>query len=104
MQMRFLVLAVVVVLFGVLSAIALLDVGYVGIIAPHFKSWGAGQVFADLVIMCLLGCVWMLHDARTRGTRAWPFVILTLVAGSFGPLFYLLLREVRSTSRTRASV
>ena len=102
--MRFLVLAVVVVLFGVLSAIALLDVGYVGIIAPHFKSWGAGQVFADLVIMCLLGCTWMLHDARTRGTSAWPFVILTLVAGSFGPLFYLLLREVRSTSRTRASV
>ena len=104
MQMRFLVLAVVVVLFGVLSAIALLDVGYVGIIAPHFKSWGAGQVFADLVIMCLLGCFWMLRDARTRGTSAWPFVILTLVAGSFGPLFYLLLREVRSTSRTRASV
>ena len=104
MQMRFLVLAVAIVFFGALSAIALLDVGYFGIITPHFKSWGAGQVLADLVIMCLLGCIWMFHDARKRGTSAWPFVILTLVAGSFGPLFYLLLRDVRSTSRTRASV
>ena len=102
MRMRFFALAGVVVLFGALSVIALLDVGYFGIIAPHFKTWGAGQVFADLVIMCLLGCIWMVADARKRGTNAWPFVVLTLVAGSFGPLCYLMLREIRSTSRTQA--
>ena len=101
MRMRVLALVVVVCLFGALSATALLDVGYFGIIAPHFKSWGAGQVFADLVIMCVLGCIWMLHDARAHGLNAWPFVFLTLLAGSFGPLFYLLLRAVRPSAATR---
>ena len=101
MSMRVLALGLVVVLFGALSVIALMDVGYFGIIEPHFKSWGAGQVFADLVIMCVLGCIWMVSDARTRGTSAWPFVLLTLVAGSFGPLCYLLLREVRSKPHSR---
>lgn len=106
MSGRLLALAVVVVLFGALSAVALADVGYVGIIEPHFKSWGAGQVFTDLVIMCVLGCIWMVYDGRQRGIASWPFVLLTLVAGSFGPLFYLILREVRSapSARTPQSV
>jgi len=82
--------------FGVLSAIALLDVGYLGIIEPHFQSWGAAQVFADLAILALLACVWMVNDARARGLPAWPFILITLVAGSFGPLLYLVTREVRS--------
>lgn len=103
MSTRALALLLIIVLFGALSAVALLDVGYVGIIAPHFTSWGEGQVLADLVIMCVLGCIWMVLDARTRGMNAWPFVILTLVAGSFGPLVYLLVRERRSASPSRAT-
>jgi hypothetical protein len=96
MPTRLLLLIVVIGLFGVLSALALMDVGYWGIIAPHFQSWGAGQVFADLVILAVLACVWMVVDGRARGINAWPFVIVTLLAGSFGVLFYLVLREVRS--------
>ena len=42
----------------------------------------------------------MVADARQRGINAWPFVLITLVAGSFGPLFYLVLRELRSGART----
>ncbi|MGD1942529.1 MAG: hypothetical protein ACFB0G_14560 [Leptolyngbyaceae cyanobacterium] len=38
------------ILFGALSAIALWQHGYWGILAPHFQSFGAGQVFADLVL------------------------------------------------------
>jgi hypothetical protein len=38
----------------------------------------------------------MVRDARERGLNPWPFVILTVLAGSFGPLLYLVLREVRS--------
>jgi hypothetical protein len=85
--------------FGLLSAIALWDVGFLGIIAPHFRSWGAGQVFADLVILAGLACVWMARDAKARGESAWPFVVLTLLAGSFGPLLYLIVREVRDARR-----
>jgi hypothetical protein len=96
MSTRLLALLVVIGLFGVLTALALVDVGYWGIIAPHFQSFGAGQVFADLVILALLSCVWMVADGRARGIAVWPFVIVTALLGSFGVLFYLVLREVRS--------
>lgn len=96
MSARVLVLLVVIVLFGALTAVALIDVGFLGILRPHFQSWGAGQVFADLVILALLSCVWMAQDAPARGLPAWPFILLTLAAGSFGPLAYLLVRELRS--------
>jgi len=93
MSMRLLSLVLVLALFGALTAVALADVGYFGILAPHFQSWGAAQVLADLVILALLGCAWMVQDARARGTSAWPYVLLTLVGGSFGVLVYLLVRE-----------
>jgi uncharacterized oligopeptide transporter (OPT) family protein len=96
MSARSLLLLVVIALFGVLSALALMDVGYFGILAPHFQTWGGAQVFVDLVILAVLACGWMVVDARGRGINAWPFVIATALTGSFGVLFYLVLREVRS--------
>jgi hypothetical protein len=103
MSARAIVLVAVIAGFGVLSALALMDVGFVGIIAPHFRSWGGAQVFADLVILAVLACFWMARDARERGLPAWPFVLLTLLAGSFGPLFYLLARELRTPVRRPAA-
>jgi uncharacterized membrane protein YqjE len=89
MSTRLLMLLVVTAAFGVLTAVALADVGYLGIFEPHFQSWGAGQVLADLGILAVLGCIWMVADSRKSGVNAWPFVVLTLAAGSFGVLFYL---------------
>lgn len=105
MTTRGLGLLAVIIAFGALSAKALADHGFWGMLAPHFQTWGAGQVLADLVILALLSCVWMVSDARTRGLNPWPFVVLTLAAGSFGPLFYLLRREWQApaTVRTRAA-
>ncbi len=103
MSTRLFVLLFVLAAFGVLTALALMDVGFLGILEPHFRSWGGAQVFVDLVIACLLACIWMIGDARERGMSAWPFVLLTLVAGSFGPLLYLVVREVRSTARRTAA-
>ena len=99
MSVRLLVLFVVIALFGALTALALEDVGYLGILAPHFQSWGGAQVLADLVIMCALGCVWMVEDARARGIAAWPFVAATVFLGSFGVLGYLVVRELRAGAR-----
>jgi hypothetical protein len=45
----------------------------------------------------------MVADARTRGLNAWPFVAITLVAGSFGPLFYLVMRELKAAARKPAT-
>jgi hypothetical protein len=96
MSARLVALLVVIALFGLLTVVALLDVGYLGIFLPHFQAWGPAQVFADLVILAVLACVWMVADGRARGINPWPFVAITLVAGSFGPLLYLVLREVRA--------
>lgn len=96
MNARLISLFVVIAAFGVLTVLALLDVGYLGIFLPHFKSLGAGQVLADLVILAVLACFWMVADSRRSGISPWPFVVITLVAGSFGPLFYLVARELKS--------
>lgn len=100
MSLRLLLLVAVLASFGGLTTVALVDVGFWGILKPHFESWGAGQVLADLVILALLACIWMMRDAPGRGLRAWPFVVVTLVAGSFGPLLYLLVREWRSSGES----
>jgi hypothetical protein len=78
------------VLFGALSTMVLWHHGLWGIISPHFQSFGAGQVFADLVIALTLAMVWMWHDAKAKGRNVWPWIALTLATGSFGPLIYLL--------------
>jgi hypothetical protein len=79
--------------FSVLSAIAMWQHGYWGILAPHFQTFGAGQVLADLVIALSLVMFWMWRDAQRTGRNVWPWIIFTLIAGSFGPLIYLLTRK-----------
>lgn len=103
MSNRLGILLLVIAAFGVLTTLALLDVGYFGILAPHFKSYGEAQVLADLVILGLLACIWMVRDARESGIAAWPFILVTLVAGSFGPLLYLVVREWRTSARHPAA-
>lgn len=99
MSKKVLALLTVITLFGILTGLALYDVGYFGILLPHFRSYGAGQVLADLFISLTLILCWLVPDARKQGIPAWPFVLSTLVIGSFGPLFYLLYRELRTSQK-----
>ena len=85
-------LLIVLAPFSVVSALALWQHGYWGIWQPHFQSWGAGQVLLDLVIALSLVMVWLWRDSRQLGRNPWAWLVLTLVAGSFGPLLYLLTR------------
>jgi uncharacterized membrane protein len=98
MSTRLILLAAVIAGFAALTAEALMEVGYVGLIEQHLRSWAGAQVLTDLVIVSVLACIWMTGDARERGLPAWPFIAVTLVAGSFGPLLYLVVRELRSTA------
>jgi len=91
MQRLFLVVALA--LLGAATAAALWQHGYWGILAPHFQSWGGAQVLLDLVIALFLVLTWLWNDARTSGRNPWPWIGITLVAGSFGPLLYLLTRR-----------
>ena len=87
------VLTATLIAFLALTAVALFQHGYWGIIAPHFQSSGGAQVFVDLVIALGLFLVWMWRDAKAAGRNPWPWLVLTLVAGSIGPLIYLLGRK-----------
>ncbi len=101
MSPRLAALLAVIASFGAFTAFVLVQVGFLGIFLPHFQAWGPAQVFLDLVILAVLACIWMVDDGRRRGIRAWPFAVLTVLAGSFGPLLYLVARELRER-RTRA--
>lgn len=75
---------------GAVTAIALWHDGLLGIFAAATHSYGSMQIFADLVIALSLVMVWMWRDAQNTGRNVWPWIVLTLIAGSFGPLLYFI--------------
>jgi len=96
-------LLVVLVLFGALSAIAVWQHGYWGILESQFRSSGSAQVLADLAIALTLVMVWMWRDATARARNPWPWIVVTLALGSFGPLVYLLTRRGGPVAETGTS-
>jgi hypothetical protein len=50
----------------------------------------AGMI--ELFIELTLVSIWMYFDARKRGTSAIPFIVVSAVFGSLGPLAYLFFR------------
>ncbi len=83
----------VLVPFGALTGAALWQHGYLGIFLLPLQTLAGTQVLADLVIALTLVLVWLVQDARAQGRNPWPWVAATLLAGSFGPLLYLLTRR-----------
>ncbi|RWU17138.1 DUF2834 domain-containing protein [Pseudomonas alkylphenolica] len=59
------------------------------------------QVVIDLYLMAALACLWMLQDARSRGVTTLsvlPYLLVTVVFVSIGPLLYLVVRGLRSSA------
>jgi hypothetical protein len=99
------ILLTILIAFSTLTAVALWHHGYWGIIEPHFKSFGAAQVLTDLTIALSIFLVWMWRDAAATGRNPWPWIVLTVVAGSIGPLVYLLTRKsAKQASDARPSI
>ena len=88
--MKKLVLGVVLAAFSAMTIAAVAQHGYVGFFEYQFRSLAGVQVFADLSIALLLVLAWLWQDARANARNPYPWVVLTLAAGSFGPLLYLL--------------
>ncbi len=76
--------------FTLLTAYAIREVGYIGIFDYHRHSPAGWQVIADLVIALVLVLTWLVPEARRAGRNPWPWIVATLVLGSFGPLLYLV--------------
>jgi hypothetical protein len=96
-------LLLVLAAFSILTALALWQHGYWGIFAPLLQSTAGAQVLVDLVIALGLVMVWMWRDARENGRVVWPWLVFTLLAGSFGPLGYLLGKRTPAPDHSRSS-
>jgi hypothetical protein len=99
MNARVVGLSVVIAAFGALSVEALLEVGYIGLFQTHLVSFAGLQVLVDLTISLVIVLGFIQGDARERGLPFAPYVVATLLTGSFGPLAYFVHREL-AASRT----
>lgn len=85
--------------FTLLSVYTLYDVGVIGVFEHQLASSGGWQVFTDLAIALSLIMCWMYQDAKRTGRNVWPYIVITLIAGSFGPLFYVASSKVDDAAR-----
>ena len=88
MKKPFLILALIAL--GAVTAVALWMEGLAGILGAIAHSYGSMQIFTDLIIALTLVMVWMWRDAKNTGRNIWPWIVITLVTGSFGPLLYFI--------------
>ena len=79
---------IILIPFAALTTWALMNGGIAGILSFH-QSPGGWQVFIDLVIALGLLLTFLVPHARAQGRNPWPWVVMTLALGSFGPLLYL---------------
>ncbi len=87
------ILWLVIAAFGAFSAYVLQAVGLVGLFVNNLSHPAGQQVFIDLLIALGLVMVWMWQDARKTGRNVWPWIVATLLIGSFAPLAYLVTRK-----------
>jgi len=81
--------------FSLLTVYAVFKVGYIGVFDYQRHSPAGWQVFADLVIACLLCLSWLIPEAKRNGRNPIPFVIITVFLGSLGPLLYLATNKAK---------
>lgn len=80
--------------FTILTVYSIMDVGVVGIFKHQFASSGGMQVFFDLVIAATLILFWLVPHAKSHNRNPLLYIVLTLIAGSYGPLLYLAFAKI----------
>ncbi len=63
------------------------------------SSVDTAQVVIDLYIFCGLACIWMYYDNKASGGRfvvIIPYVLVTAVFASIGPLLYLVVKGFKN--------
>ena len=77
--------------FATFTVLVFLHDGKAAFALP-FDSFTNTAGMIDLFIELTLVSIWMYFDARKRGTSAVPFIVVSAVFGSLGPLAYLFFR------------
>jgi len=91
-------LGIVLADFLALTAYAVWAYGYVGIFELLFANAATILGSTDLLISLSLVSIWVWQDAKKRGISPVPYLVVTAVLGSAGPLLYLI-RTVGSEAR-----
>jgi hypothetical protein len=87
-----LIAALVLAGFGAFSVWVVASQGYFGFLSLAGREPWALQILLDLVIASMFAAGWMIADARRRRIAAWPYVVVTVFAGSIGILAYCVRR------------
>ena len=69
---------------------------YITFFQPVLASGPGIQVLTDLTIAQSLILIWMYKDAKDAGRIYWPYLLITAVFGSFGPLLYLIMKKEKA--------
>ena len=85
------------ILFSLLTVAAVIQYGFIGIFSEAFQNFATIQIFVDLLIALIFVLIWMWFDAKKNNRPFWPWALVTLAVGSFGPLFYLLFYKNKSS-------
>ncbi len=102
MNRKQIVLWVVLLDFVALTAYAVYQQGYMAFYDNIFGSPIGVQLGVDLVLALGLALTWMWNDARERGAAFWPYLLVTCVLGTIGPLVYLIRRESQLAERAES--
>jgi len=81
----------ILVAFSLLCAWAVAQQGYLAVWTVPLEQPVTVAVGADLMIVLVLGCLWMIKDAVRADRNVWPYIVLTATCGSIGLLLYLAL-------------
>ena len=89
----------ILILFSILSLNPLIQFGWIGIFKEGFTNSATIQIFVDLAISLFFFIAWLREDVKIHNRNFIFWVIITLTAGSFGPLFYLLTRKSKKLKK-----
>ena len=93
MNRKQIVLAVLTFDFLALTVWAIVEHGYLGIFAHALQNTATVLLAVDLLLAFAMIAGWMWSDAGRHGLRVWPYLLLTALFGSAGPMLYLIRRE-----------
>jgi len=99
MSFRKIALGVVLLDFLALTGYVVWQHGYLGFFQLVLGNSASALAVCDLTIALALILAWLVRDARERGVSPLPYVVLTLLLGSAGPLLYLLRRPAWAETR-----